>query len=159
MAKTFSQNIPLLPSNLELSDFISMNPCDSDYPCYFVGFFSPSTTGCHNKFPQLKRMLYNMPLFTSGPTFFAVLSLYWASCFFLPFICHSKLCHLYCIFSQLHLSNLFSFCFLLYLKILHVCFKKQGNLVSSVTYMFHCCKHPCWGCCSSQILVLLRNAT
>lgn len=36
-------------------------------------------------------------------------------------------------------------------KSLYICFKEQNNLVSSVTYIFHCCKHPCWGCWASQI--------
>lgn len=125
MAKTFPQNIPLLPSNLQLRDLISMNPCDSDSPCYFVEFFSPSTTVCY-KFSQLKYTLFNMPLFTSGPTFFAVpvplLNRLFLLDLFMPLKIVPSLLYLLLVIS----FQTFFFLFPVILeKSLYVCFKEQ----------------------------------
>lgn len=103
----------------------------------------PATTCFHN---------LNTP-FIYFWAYFAVLSLYWTSCFFLTFfmslkIVPSLLCHLLPVIS----FQPFFFLFLvIFEKSLYDCFKEQGNLVSSVTYIFHCCKHHCWGCWSPQI--------
>lgn len=93
-----------------------MNPCDSDSPCNLVGFFLPSTTASTTSFHYLNTCCVICLCLLLGLLSLQSCPFYWTSCVFLTFLCHSRLCHLYCIFFQLPLFSPFSFWCLLYLK-------------------------------------------